>query len=82
MEKIDKLNSSIEGITQLMLSANIAVPIIAGTIGAIVMIIKSHIGKGPSLPELANTLEAQIKKTGVTVSENEAAAIKAALGVV
>lgn len=52
----------LENVTQLLLAANVATPIIGGTIMSIAAIIKGVTGSGPSLKELADMLEAQIGK--------------------
>ena len=77
-----KVNESLAGITQVLLQANVAIPIVASAIGAIVLIIRGHMGKGPQLSELPALIEAQVAKTGATVDANLAAAIKASLGIV
>jgi len=74
------LTSSLAGITQALLEANVAIPVVAAAIGAIVLIIRGLTGTGPSLAELPALIEAQVAKTGATVDANLAAATRAALG--
>lgn len=44
-------------ITQLLLTANVATPIIGGTVMAIASIIKGITGSGPTLTEIADMLQ-------------------------
>jgi len=59
---VNKTITVLEQVTQLLLTANVATPIISGTIMAIAAIIKGVTGSGPSLTELADMLEQQIGK--------------------
>lgn len=53
--------------TKILIAANVATPIIFGTISAIAAIIKGVTGSGPTLRELAGILEAQIGTTDRTI---------------
>lgn len=48
-------------LTALLLGANAAVPVVFGTITAISSIIKGVTGTGPSLAQLADLVQAQLK---------------------
>lgn len=47
-------------ITQLLLTANVATPIIGGTIMAIASILKGITGSGPTLTEIADMLQQKL----------------------
>jgi len=47
-------------ITQGLLTANVAVPIVFNTISAIAAIIRTAAGEGPSLVQLADLIDAQV----------------------
>lgn len=76
----NKITETLQTITQILLAANGAIPLVAGAVGAIALIIRGVTGKGPGLKELPDLLQTQITKTGQTIDANLAAAIQASVG--
>lgn len=67
-------------ITQGLLTANVAVPIVFGAINSIAAIIRSATGNGPSLPELADLIDAQVASND-EAGKAEVARLRAQLGI-
>lgn len=57
----------LENVTDLLLQANVAVPIISGTVMAIAAIVKGVTGSGPSLSEIADMLETKIGQNDTNI---------------
>lgn len=57
---MDNLIQALTLITQGMLTANIAIPLVFGAISSIAAIVKGATGNGPSVTELADLIEQQV----------------------
>lgn len=55
-----KTLAALDAVTEILLEASVAAPIIGGTVMAIASIIKGVTGSGPSLSEIADALEAKL----------------------
>ena len=64
---MNKTITVLEQITQLLITGNVAVPIISGVIMSIAAIIKGVTGTGPSLKEIADMLEKQVGQNDATI---------------
>lgn len=62
-----KTLEALELITQVFLQANVAVPIVSGTVMAIASIIRGVTGGGPSLAEIADMIEDQVGANDETI---------------
>lgn len=65
--------------TELLTQANLAIPVIFGTVAAISAIIKGITGSGPSLLEIADLIESQLDTNDRQI-QAEIDRMKAALG--
>lgn len=57
-----KYIKAIEGITELLLSFNVAVPIVFSTVGAVVAIIRGVTGSGPTLSQIAELIKQKTER--------------------
>jgi hypothetical protein len=64
---MDKTLQALQGVTQLLVTANVAAPIVGATVMVIASIIRGLTGTGPSLQELADMIEAQTGKNDATI---------------
>ena len=64
----------------MLLQANVAVPIVFGTINGIAAIIKGVTGSGPTLSEIADILEDKVEDKNDPAIKAEIARMKALLG--
>lgn len=63
-----KTLKALEDLTGILVSVNVAVPVIGTTILAIAGIIRAVTGRGPTLRQVADMLEEQIGKNDDTIN--------------
>lgn len=78
------MNAHLQLLTQLtgiLTQANVGIPIVFGAVAAVSAIIKGLTGTGPSLPQIADLIDAQLDQNDEKIRA-EIARLKANIGVV